>query len=85
MTDTMEYYKRPETGGLYNYYELTNDAHTVISFLSEYPAVSVFLEANNPGLNLNKSIREVGEVITREEYQEAYQRALDHPKVHIFG
>lgn len=81
----MEYYKRPESDGSFNYYEVTTNAHTLISFLSESPTVAVFNEADNPGLQLNKSIREVGEEITREEYQEAYQRALDHPLVNIIS
>lgn len=77
----MQYFKRLESGGLFNFYELSNEGQTIVSFLADVPSIAVFLEADNPGIN--RSVQEVGQPISEAEFKEAYQRAMNHPDVQI--
>jgi hypothetical protein len=77
------YFKRPQRDGIYHYYKVyggpgkTRDGYQeVINFLNEKPML--FIEHNytaDNGLTGTWCTYEVGEPITEDEYQQAYERA----------
>ncbi len=93
---TMEtaYFKRHQKDDLYNYYAVyggpgkTKNGYLIgISFLNEaFPII--FTEhnyINDPsGLTGTWCQYEVGEPISKEEYQQMFDRASSHPDVKIF-
>ena len=86
------WFKRHQENGIYHYYEVyggpgkTKDGYQVmINFLNDAPIILV--EHNyvrdSSGLTGTWCTYEVGIPITEEEYFQAYQRAIEHPKVDI--
>lgn len=92
------YFKRHQEDGIYNFYKVfggdgktKNGYQEVINFLSDEPII--YVDHNNPydPENPEKKFNligtwctyEVGEPISKEEYNEAYQKATDNDKFQI--
>lgn len=85
------WFKRHQKDGIYNYYEVNGvdtpeknyDAYVQgISFLADIP--SIWITHNRPDDPTGTWCHwEVSEPITQKEYEEAYQKALNHPEVRM--
>lgn len=86
-------FKRHQKDNLYNFYEVhggpgkTKEGYLVgVSFLNDYPII--FTEhnyVNDPsGLTGTWCQYEVGIPISKEEYQQAFEKAANHTQVKIF-
>ena len=83
------WFKRHQPEGIYNYYEVhggpgkTKDGYFIaVRFLSDPPAIDV--EHNysaDDGLTGTWCLYEAAEPITEAEYHEAFEKAIEHPKV----
>lgn len=77
------YFKRPQRDGIYHYYKVhgtgdkkkRNGHQEVINFLNDTPMIFTEHDEASNGLTGTWCTFEVGEPITKEEYQEAYKRA----------
>ncbi|TDE09772.1 hypothetical protein [Dyadobacter psychrotolerans] len=92
------YFKRHQTEGIYDYYKVfggdgqTIDGYQeVINFLNPEPIIYVQhnqpYDPKNPDKKFNLTgtwcTYEVGELISKEEYDEAYKKATDNDKFQI--
>lgn len=73
-----QYYRRPQGPNKFHYYELRGAAMVEINFLNARPIVSTY--AQGPAVGGPVCIREVGEPITRADWQQAWETATANPE-----
>jgi hypothetical protein len=88
-----DYFKRHQRDDIYHYYEVhggpgktKNGYQVVLNFLSDFPVISIEHNyiADPSGLTGTWCQYEVGEPISKEEYQAAYERAVNHPGIKVY-
>lgn len=83
----MKYYKRPEKNGYFpdfpfNYYEVSEDRQLIVNFLNPEPIITALIQdGNTHDINEPFLKSRVPIPISREEFQTAYQFAVNHPDV----
>lgn len=86
------WFKRHQENGIYHYFEVyggrgktKNGYQVVLNFLNDAPIITVEhnYQRDSFGLTGTWCTYEVGVPIPEEEYQQAYQRATEHPQVKI--
>lgn len=82
------WFKRHQENGIYHYFEVydgdgkTRDGYQVVlNFLNDVPIIQVEhnYDIDPSGLTGTWCTYEVGIPISEDEYQEAYQKAVNHP------
>lgn len=90
-TQTIHYFKRYQTKGKYNYYQVhggkvlrgNTGYQIVVCFLNKVPAIAVEHNYYDNGRGTWDTF-EVGEPITEAEYKAAYDKAIDNPDCKIY-
>lgn len=92
-TKEINYFKRHQRDGIYNYYEVhggpgrtINGKKIMLCFLNDVPLIAVEHNyvADTSGLTGTWCEFEVGVPISKEEYQTQYKKASEHPDVKIY-